>query len=526
MTRTSSILSLIMAVLSLVCLPKASFAQESYPFPGRAENLPPGHYWFLQSVHKQVGFQTEAYDLGAGIRFDQAQNKWVGTKPGASGDSCATAAKNSDCIIYGQPVYAIADGEVEVCWRNTPENPRPGIEPSDIGLGSKVPGGGNLLWVDIGSGRHVLYAHMIPASIPASLCPIDDVFLSPLQQGKLPVGNRPTVKQGQMIGLVGNSGNSSRPHLHIHLELRDASGKTLQALPLRFHGAWVKSQTLPTDVSTDWQKLTGATLSSPPTVILPAYSSGFQEVAKHGVPGSEYQFTFEQIAGSGYRPEWVDGFDHNGKIFFNVVFRPSDGAKWPAFHNLTAAQYQAHVNQLTQAGFHLYQVDSYPVGNQVRYAAIFTNKPGLPTTAYHGVSASVHQQRFEQLTGGGWRPKNISVVSIQGNRFYTALYEKGPAGSFEARSFLTAAQYQQEVIDNDKIGRQLVYLNVYQHNGQPRFSAIWKSGITGPFKARHGLSSSAYQAEWESATDNGLLTRAVTGYSEDNSIRYAAVWGK
>ena len=37
-----------------------------------------------------------------------------------------------------------------------------------------------------------------------------------------------TVKKGQVIGLCGNSGNSSQPHLHYHLQntpiIQDASG--------------------------------------------------------------------------------------------------------------------------------------------------------------------------------------------------------------------------------------------------------------------------------------------------------------
>jgi murein DD-endopeptidase MepM/ murein hydrolase activator NlpD len=38
------------------------------------------------------------------------------------------------------------------------------------------------------------------------------------------------VKEGQRIGRVGNSGNTSEPHLHIHAE-RDGAG-----VPLRFDG--------------------------------------------------------------------------------------------------------------------------------------------------------------------------------------------------------------------------------------------------------------------------------------------------
>lgn len=80
--------------------------------------------------------------------------------------------------------------------------------------------------------------------------------------------------------------------------------------------------------------------------------------------------------------------------------------------------------------------------------------------------------------------------------------------------------------ENKRKGRQLAYLNAYEHRGQPRFSAIWNTSARGGSKALHGLSGAAYQQEWEDATKAGLLTRAVTGYEDGNVTRYAAVWRK
>jgi murein DD-endopeptidase MepM/ murein hydrolase activator NlpD len=51
--------------------------------------------------------------------------------------------------------------------------------------------------VDIGSGRYAFYAHLQPGS------------------PRVKVGDR--VRRGQVLGLVGNSGNSTEPHLHFHL---------------------------------------------------------------------------------------------------------------------------------------------------------------------------------------------------------------------------------------------------------------------------------------------------------------------
>jgi hypothetical protein len=42
-------------------------------------------------------------------------------------------------------------------------------------------------------------------------------------------------------------------------------------------------------------------------VILPDYSGGKAELAKHGVAAGNFQFVFNHIKNSGYRPVWIDG---------------------------------------------------------------------------------------------------------------------------------------------------------------------------------------------------------------------------
>jgi murein DD-endopeptidase MepM/ murein hydrolase activator NlpD len=56
---------------------------------------------------------------------------------------------------------------------------------------------GNHIVLDLGGGRYAFYAHFQPGSL------------------KVKVGDR--VTRGQVIGLVGNSGNSTEPHLHFHI---------------------------------------------------------------------------------------------------------------------------------------------------------------------------------------------------------------------------------------------------------------------------------------------------------------------
>jgi hypothetical protein len=95
--------------------------------------------------------------------------------------------------IFGQDVLAVADGTVVGTRNDLPEQ-TPGIYPANIAIDEAD---GNFVVLDIGNGFFVNYAHMQPGSVRPKL------------------GQK--VTRGDVIGLVGNSGNSVAPHLHLHV---------------------------------------------------------------------------------------------------------------------------------------------------------------------------------------------------------------------------------------------------------------------------------------------------------------------
>jgi hypothetical protein len=99
---------------------------------------------------------------------------------------------------YGENILAVADGTVVRAIDGLP-NQVPGALPEGI---SPLEADGNAVFLRLRDGRIVFFAHMIPGSVTVR------------------EGDR--VVRGQLLGRVGNSGNSSAPHLHIHVVGRDA----------------------------------------------------------------------------------------------------------------------------------------------------------------------------------------------------------------------------------------------------------------------------------------------------------------
>jgi hypothetical protein len=365
----------------------------------------------------------------------------------------------------------------------------------------------NYVWIEHANGEWTKYTHMAKGSSTKA----------GIKVGKF-------VKAGTPLGEEADVGCASGDHLHFEVGVPRAKDGIVATGGFLADNAGSARNRIPRICGIDGGIFRSGT-SYEARKVPGTIAAGAAEVARHGVPARDYQCLFDQAASAGYAPDWVEGFDVGGKVFYNAVFRPV-AAMTAAFHGLTATQYQQRFDDLTGKGYRPHLVDVYATPAGVRYAAIFRRGSGPAFRAYHGLSADAHQQRMDDWTGQGYRPRNVAVASSGGQRVYAAIYEKADIGSWQAKSALDAGEYQQAFDANARDGRHLVYLNAYVHGGQPRFSAIWSSKAAGSYTARHGLSGAEHQAAWEQATGKGQGTRDVTGYAVGGSARYAGFWRK
>ncbi len=72
-------------------------------------------------------------------------------------------------------------------------------------------------------------------------CQHAQVLLGHLQPGSVKVAKGQAVNAGQALAHVGNSGNTSEPHLHVHAQSTGSASEPLSGhpLPVRFHGRFL-----------------------------------------------------------------------------------------------------------------------------------------------------------------------------------------------------------------------------------------------------------------------------------------------
>lgn len=129
---------------------------------------------------------------------------------GADGRFCTgDGTRCTDYYCYGADLLAVADATVIEARDGIPE----GSPPNNYAATTLQNVFGNSIILDIGGGRYAAYAHIIPGTVAVN------------------IGDHVTT--GQVVGKLGNSGNSSAPHLHFHLcDGRD--GLASEGLPYSF----------------------------------------------------------------------------------------------------------------------------------------------------------------------------------------------------------------------------------------------------------------------------------------------------
>ena len=193
------------------------FVAECAPIPVRRDLVaisPPlrGDNWMAANGPGiSSGHRRSMIPVGGGAHIAQRfAIDWLQVREsGQSFEGDRLDNKNYRC--YGSDALAVADGVVVAVKDGIPEN-IPGATSRAVPITLETVGGNHVI-LDLGGGHFAFYAHLQPGKI------------------RVKIGDR--ARRGQERGLVGNSGNSTEPHLHFHICDRN-SPLASEGLPYAF----------------------------------------------------------------------------------------------------------------------------------------------------------------------------------------------------------------------------------------------------------------------------------------------------
>lgn len=253
---------LVMIVLMLLLIAAAEFAglvrAQEILFFSRSADIGEDRVWIVDE------FSEGAFTLDLTVaRWDGAAKRWTEC------DEKIDCKTNRGRLAWGMPVYSPVEGKVKTCWRGFPDNPKPNA--TDPGVGSTIFGAGNHLNIQTAQGNVVIIAHLKQGSIPEKLCPNRNGASASLTKSSgsaypdaavIPISSRPSVKRGEFIGHVGNSGSSSQPHVHINQQRAATDTTEDPPFAMKFVQGWTQSYSETKAASANWIALKRSPITS------------------------------------------------------------------------------------------------------------------------------------------------------------------------------------------------------------------------------------------------------------------------
>lgn len=441
---------------------KSGVPAGAYRFPYAAGELRDDEFYSTSAVHwangGSGGTQIFAHDIGV-VGWDNGA--WSGLVPG--GDS----KKNEGYRIWGKPIRAMADGIVEDFDDGMADNTVLGKFPDP----TPSPVGGNSMTIRHGT-ELVKYSHFRKDSMVAAL----------KQKGA-------AVSEGQLLGRVGNSGNSTNPHTHIHCVR--ASDSALRPLPLR--SAWVidRAKLSPPGADGALFRPQGHGIPKDTVAIWPASTAPGNPVPTVGIAmGGDWANSFfirSDLAGfqktaqelfddKGRRLIRVTTFTENGARRWMGISRASDwGNRWWVSGDLNSFLETAQ-ELFDEKGLRLVHVSTFVDGGKRSWIGIARSGDwGSRLVVEDSLSSfsKATQTLFDEkglrlihaltwMEGGKRRWFGISRSGNWANRWWV---------SPDIGSFGTKAQ---DLFNNE--GKRLVHVTSYVEGGQRRWLGISRSG--------------------------------------------------
>src|SRR5258708_128862 len=252
----------------------------------------------------------------------------------------------------------------------------------------------------------------------------------------------------------------------------------------------------------------------------------FPFVAYHGVTTSVHQSRVDELASRGFRRVSVSVSGAPGDARYAAVWQQRPGPAWVAVYGLSARQYQSRFNELTGEGFAPVLVSATGASDAV-FAAVFEADVTLAWFARHGLrwdpSGAVNTVNAENQTAfdQGFLPRCLAVYGVPNDPLFAGVWIKNEKPLPWAWWWTDPSTYQHYFDAEVLAGTRLAYLSVAPSGW---ILSVFRDEPIGDWHARHGMTASDYQVEFNTRTAQGLEPLVVQAGGAGSQERYASLF--
>jgi Bacterial tandem repeat domain 1/Papain family cysteine protease len=209
---------------------------------------------------------------------------------------------------------------------------------------------------------------------------------------------------------------------------------------------------------------------------------------------------------------------------YAAVWEPNDGTAWRAFHGTPSADYQSLFDAQAAEGLRLTGIQGSAQATTSEIASIWRAQDGAGWSASHGQSADDYQRSFDQNTARNQRLVNVTGYAERGQARFASLWTDSAGRGWKARHGMDSAEFQAEFDRALAEGFALRQVSGYRDGIERRFVALWEHAPDEDCAARHGLTEEELQAAHQSHAAQGQNLSWLSVWPDTGRPRYAAIW--
>jgi len=251
--------------------------------------------------------------------------------------------------------------------------------------------------------------------------------------------------------------------------------------------------------------------------------------AYHNVTAAQHQTFVTQLSAQGFNPISLSVYGDPGNALYAAVWVKGPSPFWLAIHNTDATGYQNWINTTVEPqGYRVVIVSVAGSGSNLVFAAVAL-KDSVGWMARHGMTDNASdpnsfQSQCQDALNNNMILRSVSIYGTSGARMYAATWEAN-AGNIQW-SFVTDASfdYYQNYFNAAVMGQERAAYTAVSGNEQ--YAGYFRNDQVGPWQARHGMSSAGYQATFNQLTAEGYYPICVQGGGSTASPVFAAVFAQ
>ena len=256
-------------------------------------------------------------------------------------------------------------------------------------------------------------------------------------------------------------------------------------------------------------------------------------VATHDRTHANYQQQWDSLVPQGYRPISVSVYGQAWNPRYASVWVKRGGPPFVGIHGASAKQFQSFFDTWAKQGYSPTILSVAGSASSPVFASVMEKSvTGVSLTRFGLKRGSWKDDEnaidywLDQARKRAWIPRWIAVYGTSSNRRYAIVLDPNPSRQPWGVAGLAAedgTQYQRRF---EAQREQWARPALVTMSPDRRYLALFRDDVIGPWDARHGMTSGAYQKAFEAWVANGYLPVYVQGGGSGSSTRFAALFAK